>query len=416
MSKMWLVAVQEYKRHVLNKGFLFAVLSVPVLIAASVGLGILTERMRSSHVGIGYVDYTGRLLNPPPYSSPPPQGLLAEQPVPLIGYPTEEAARSALDAGEIQAYYVLAADYFTTKHTDLVYHTPPSSNATAQFFGFLQANWLADKPTDVVRRVVEGDSLIVRTPDGVREHNEDAPINFLLPLFIALAFIILFMSTSMTLMQAMVEEKENRTIEVVATSLPANQLIGGKVLGISAMGLTELVAWLAVSALAVLAGGKWLGLGWLGSIHLHPRTLLTIVALAIPSYVLFSALMLAIGASVADAQESQQIGAVLSLSFSAPLYALIALVEHPTSALAIGLSLFPLTALVSLCMLATFSTVPLWQVTASVLITSACAVGAIWLAGRAFRQGMLRYGQRLNWRELLPRSLQRGVAKPAEGR
>jgi ABC-2 type transport system permease protein len=122
--------------------------------------------------------------------------------------------------------------------------------------------------------------------------------------------------------------------------------------------------------------------------------------------VLFSALMLAIGASVADAQESQQIGGLFSLCFTIPFYGIVALVEHPDSALAIGLGLFPLTALTSFCILAAFSTVPLWLVGASVLLTSLSAVGAIWLAAQAFRVGMLRYGQRLNWREVLPKSLQ----------
>lgn len=405
MSKLRLVALHEYKRHVLNKGFLFAVLSVPLLIALMVGLGILTDRMRSNSKAIGYVDHSGRLVNPPPYSSAAPQGLLAEQPVPLISYVTEQAARSALDAGEIQAYYVLAADYVATRHVELVYQTPPSQNATAQFDDFLQANWLTDRSPEVARRVIEGSSLIVRTPDGVREQSENAPLNMLLPFLIALALIILFMSTSMTLMQALAEEKENRTIEVVATSVPPNQLVGGKVLGISAMGLTEIVAWLSVSAVAVFIGGKVLGLEWMQGIRVHPRILLTITAVAIPSYVLFSALMLALGASVADVQESQQIGGLFSLFFTMPFYGIVALVEHPNSALAIGLSLFPLTALTSFCILAAFSTVPLWQVVAGVLITSLCAAGAVWLAGRAFRLGMLRYGQRVNWRELLSRPL-----------
>ncbi len=416
MSKMWLVAWHEYRRQVLNKSFILAILSVPLLIALSMGMGILTQKMRSSSQAIGYVDHTGRMVNPPPYSSPAPQGLLADQPVALIEYSAEEAARSALDAGEIQAYYVLAADFFSTRHTDLVYNRPPGNNAMAQFRHFVQANLLAGRSPEVARRAIGGDYLVVRTPDGVREYNDNSPMSMLLPLFIAIAFMILFMSTSMTLMQAMAEEKENRTMEVMATSVPPGQLVGGKVLGISAMGLTELVAWLAVSALAVWVAGKVAGLEWLAQVHLHPRILLTIAAVAIPSYVLFSALMVAIGASLADAQESQQIGGLFSMAFALPLYAVFALVEQPTSALAIGLSLFPLTALTSFCILAAFNTVPLWQVAAGVLITSLCAIGAVWLAGRAFRLGMLRYGQRVNWRELLPGSLRPRAAEPAEGR
>jgi len=134
--------------------------------------------------------------------------------------------------------------------------------------------------------------------------------------------------------------------------------------------------------------------------------------------------MIAIGSNVADAQESQQIGGLFSLFFTMPFYAIMALVEHPNSALAIGLSLFPLTALTSFCMLTAFSTVPLWQVATSVVILSLSALGAVWVAGQAFRLGMLRYGKRVAWKELLPRrnrpssAAQRpgAATKPASGR
>ena len=77
------------------------------------------------------------------------------------------------------------------------------------------------------------------------------------------------------------------------------------------------------------------------------------------------------------------------------------IVEHPNGPLIIGLSLFPITALPTLSLRLTFSVVPFWQIGLSVALTTLSAWGAVWLAGRAFRLEMLRYGQRLNWRELL---------------
>ena len=77
------------------------------------------------------------------------------------------------------------------------------------------------------------------------------------------------------------------------------------------------------------------------------------------------------------------------------------MVEHSDGPVAVGLSLFPFTSLISYCLLTGFSSVPLWQVAASIAILMASAAGAMWLAGKAFRLGMLRYGQRVDWRELL---------------
>ena len=425
MSKLWLVAVHEYKRHVLTRGFLLAILVVPGLIGITLGIAILTDRMRASDKAVGYVDHSGWLAPTAVAVQSGGSGFLTQsKPVPLISYTTEEAAQNALEAEEIQAYYVLAADYLQSKQVQLVYLKPPSENATDQFRTFLQANLVADRSPEIAGRVIEGSFGTARTLDGVREYSQRAPLNFLLPIFIALAFIMLFMTTASTLGQALVEEKENRTIEVLATSLPPGQLIGGKVLGIVGMGLTEVVAWIAIIAVVMLIGVQVFDVQWLRGIHMHPRTLGTIAAVAIPTYVLFSALMIALGSTVADAQESQQIGGLFSLFFSLPFYALVALVEHPTSALAIGLSLFPLTALSSFCMLTAFSTVPVWQVATSVLILVLSALGAVWVAGRAFRLGMLRYGKRVAWKELLPwlerpsSAAQRpgAATKPASGR
>jgi ABC-2 type transport system permease protein len=171
------------------------------------------------------------------------------------------------------------------------------------------------------------------------------------------------------------------------------------------------VAWFGVIVLVMFIGVRVFDAQWLQAFHLHPRTLGTIAAIAVPSYILFCALMIALGSTVADAQESQQIGGLFSLCFTLPFYAIMALVEHPNSALSIGLSLFPLTALTSFCMLASFTTVPLWRVTTSVVILSLSALGAMWVAGRAFRLGMLRYGKRVAWKELLPLRGQRSAAE-----
>jgi ABC-2 type transport system permease protein len=123
--------------------------------------------------------------------------------------------------------------------------------------------------------------------------------------------------------------------------------------------------------------------------------------MVIPTYTVFAGLMTAAGAAMTDAQESQQVGGLLAFSFAVPFWAIQALVEHPQSPLSIGLSLFPLTSLSSMCVLLSFSNVPAWQIVASLALLVLSAVAAVWLASRALRLGMLRYGKRLSWREIL---------------
>ena len=77
--------------------------------------------------------------------------------------------------------------------------------------------------------------------------------------------------------------------------------------------------------------------------------------------------------------------------------------EHPNSPLAVGLSFFPLTAPLTVLMRAGLTEIPIWQIVAISIIMVLSAAGSLWLAGRAFRLGMLRYGQRLRLVEIFRR-------------
>ncbi|KPL22299.1 MAG: hypothetical protein AMJ93_07520 [Anaerolineae bacterium SM23_84] len=409
MSKLWLVTLHEYRKHVLNKGFVLAMLSVPLLMAFIIGMGAVTDLMKQDGRPVGYVDHAGWLSDPVAPVAPSRSSLrtLFDKPVSLVAYDAVDAAHSALESGEIQAYYVFAADYMQSRQVELVYTRPPGENATDQFSEFLQRNLLAGQPPHIVQRAVQGGTLVVRTPDGDRELVEGQIMSVLVPILLSITFMILFMSTSFTLVQAVVEEKDNRTMEILTTSVSPGQLIGGKVLAVVGMGLTMFMSWMALVALALLFAGNVLGFEWALQIRIAPRVIGALVLVAIPSYALYCGLMAALGSTVADAQESQQIGGLVSLVFGLPFYAIIALVEQPHSPLAIFLTLFPLTSLTSFCLRLAFSTWPLWQLVAAVGILTVSALGSIWLAARAFRLGMLRYGKRLTWRELF-----QGTATP----
>jgi ABC-2 type transport system permease protein len=397
MTKLYRVAVYEYKRTVFKRSFILALLSVPLMVGLNVGVGFFMESREVNNAPVGYVDLAGLFADPIPV---PVSG--SREPVVFLPFETDADARAALEAKEIQAYYVVAADYPETRDVGLFFLQEPGGNATRQFYDFLQINLLADQPADIARRAaLVGEGVTVRSLDGLREVPSGGPtFALIMQILIGFAFVFLLLMSAGYLMQAVVDEKENRTMEVLATSVSPMQFIGGKVLGIVAVSFTQLAVWTLVTVLAVLIAGM-AGIAWVQDPSLDLGRVLGTVALAIPSYVLAAAMMAAVGATVTSSKESQSTGSLFFILHLVPLYLSFAIVQTPNAALPTVLSFLPFTALLTVTLRNIFTAVPLWQVAASAAVQALCAVGALWLASRAFRLGMLRYGQRLNWLELV---------------
>ena len=394
MNKFWRVAIHEYRRHVLRRRFLFALLSVPGLILVMILVGFMIATANRSDLPVGYVDQSGLLANP----LPPPEPDPSNDPLALVAFQTQSEAEAALESKEIQAYYLLLPDYQRTGRAQLIYVTELSSDAEEQFADFLRLNLLRDQPEAVANRLISGDNLTVRTPDGSREMSERDWFNIFTPFAAGLAFIIAIFTTSGYLMQAVVEEKENRTIELLITSVSPFQMMAGKIIGIIGVGLTQIVAWLSVAFLAVLIGRSTFD--WLQALTISPGFVGLMVVVMLPSFVLIAALMAAVGATVTEAREGQQVSGLFTLPVMVPYWFTYQIMSNPNGSLAIVLSYFPLTAPVALTMRAGFTALSLGEVLLSVGLLVLSAIAALWLAGRAFRLGMLRYGQRVNLREL----------------
>jgi ABC-2 type transport system permease protein len=402
MNKLCRVAVYEYSRTVFKRSFILALLSVPLMICVTVGVGLFMESREVNNMPVGYVDHAGLLANPIPA---PVSG--SREPVVLLPFQSDTKARAALEAGEIQAYFVLSADYLQSRDASLYFLEEPAGNATRQFYDFLQINLLTDQPAELARRAaLVSEGVTVRSLDGRREVPSGGPtFGLIMPLMVGFAFVFLLLMSAGYLMQAVVEEKENRTMEVLTTSVSPLGFISGKVLGIVAVSFTQLAIWSLVTVLAV-AIARMAGIAWLQDTSLDWGIVLGTVALAVPSYVLAAAAMTAVGATVTSSKESQSIGSLFFILHLIPVYLSFAIVRTPNAALPTLLSFLPFTALMTVTLRNIFSAVPFWQIAASFVIQTLCAGGALWLASRAFRLGMLRYGQRLRWLELVKSRVQ----------
>ena len=406
MSKLWLVACYEYRRHVFKKSFILVMLSAPLMVGLIIGTVWLTDRLKTDNNAVGYVDLAGLLTNPIP---PPRPGSSPDDPstpgtVPLVRFDTTQAARAALELGEIQAYYVVVKDHLATNQVELFFVEPPDGKARRTFWDFMQINKLNDLPSDIAGRAVADSNLIVRWPDdgpgGGREFSQRGFFNQFLPLIVGVAFVFLLLMSSGYLMGAVAEEKGNRTIEILVTSLTSVQLMGGKIVGVIAVTATQLIAWIAFACTAVLFGGRVLGFELFQNLSLDLGIIMPIIVLFLPAYVMMAALMTVVGVSVNETQEAQQLMGLFILPSMVPIWLAGLILEHPDGPVAIGLSLFPITAMSTYSLRVAFAPVPTWQLATSILTLSLCACGALWLAERAFRLGMLRYGQKLHWRNL----------------
>ena len=397
MLKLGRIATYEYKRNVFKRSFLLTLLSVPLIIALNVGVGLYMESRGNDDAPVGYVDRAGLFADPVPV---PVSG--SREPLEFVSFQTQEDARGALESGRIQALLVVDADYGETREMTLFYFEEPGGSTIRQLYDFVQANLLADRPADIVRRAaLIGEGVTVRSLDGRRQVPSGGPsFDIMMPMLIGFAFIFLLLMNASYLMQAVVEEKENRTMEVLVTSVSPVQLIAGKVLGVVAIGLTQLAAWIVVGVLAVVAASV-AGIAWFQNASLDGQLLLTTVAVAIPAYVFAAALMTAVGATTISAQESQATGAIFFILHVVPIYLAGLIINTPNAVLPTVFTFLPFTALLTITLRNIFASVPLWQVATAVALQVVYAIVALWLASRAFRLGMLQYGQRLNWRKLL---------------
>lgn len=397
MRKIWLVAVEELKRTVLKRSFILVLLMVPLFLAVMIAPAIVMEKLRQNDLPLGYVDLAGILVG----AQPPPSENGGRQLV-LRPFPDEAAAGQALEAGEIQAFFVLNPGYPADRQADLVFRKAPDPAATRTFRRFVQWNLLEGIPDQTAWRAVSGAQLTLRNPDGTREFPSGGPpLGSVLPLALGLAFGGLLLTGSGSLMSGLTEEKENRTIEVLATSIAPPRLVTGKLIGILTINLIQLAFWVLVGVLAIWLAGDVLGIAWFQQVRPDWASILAVAAVAVPGYAFASAMMFAVGATVAEAQEGQAIGMLLFLALMLPTYLLIPISNQPDGGLAIALSLLPLTSVLTVGLRNLLVAVPLWQIAASVSIQTLAALGMLWLGGRAFRLGMLRYGKRLRLREAL---------------
>jgi len=392
MGNLWLVARYEFRRMVLRRGYLIGAVAVPLAMVLLIALVVIVENLESDDRPVGYVDPSG-LLDPALQET-------GEDALRILPFSDLDAAIAAIEQEAVQAVFVFPPDYPANLQLALYYlEDPPDGGVWRDFDRFVRLNLLVGQPDAVRERVLDGPNVVITDVAGGREFSEETIINILVPFAVTFFFFISTMTTSGYMLQIVADEKENRTMELMLTSLTPGQLIWGKALGLLAAALGQLLLYVITGLVGIYAAAP--SVPELQQ-FVMPWQFLGLVALFfLPSYALIAAFMVAIGGSVTNLQQGQQIAGILNIMFLAPMLLLFLLFQNPGHPVFVFMTLFPTTALLSVSLRWGMSTVPSWQLISSWIILLTTAGAAMWMAARVFRAGMLRYGQPLTLRSVM---------------
>jgi ABC-2 type transport system permease protein len=194
------------------------------------------------------------------------------------------------------------------------------------------------------------------------------------------------------LLQGLGEEKENRVMEILLSSVSPMELITGKVLGLGAAGLLQIVIWLISARFLADMASTSIG-GMLSSLSISTEFLIISLIYFILGYLLFAIIMAGAGSIGGTARESQQLSTVFTLLAVVPFFFITTIMQFPNSGISQFLTLFPLTAPLTVIMRMGVGDIPTWQILTSIALMILTIAGSIFIAGKIFRTFLLMYGK-----------------------
>lgn len=243
--------------------------------------------------------------------------------------------------------------------------------------------------------------------------------------YLIMMFIIIYGNF---VMRSVIEEKTNRIIEIIISSVKPFQLMMGKIIGNSLAGILQFMIWAVVGALLFFIASSFFGLqmgassavspemmeqaqqaaglskvqSYINEILNLPLTLMLVsfVVFFIGGYFLYSSLYAAIGAAVDSETDSQQFLLPIIMPLMLAVYiGFFTVIDNPHGTVATVFSIIPFTSPIVMLMRIPFG-VPVWQLILSIVLLYATFTFVVWFASKIYRVGILMYGKKPTWKEL----------------
>jgi len=404
MNKTLLILRHEFRHTATRRGFIVMTLIVPIIALLLIVVSQLVSGIAMPTVEIATIGYVDELGGFQQYTS---QGSIT-----LVRFDTPGDATDALIRGDINEYFVIPPDYISTgviNRYTLEKQLAASPAVTTVINNFLTSNLLAGKvPEATVARIEAPLNLVTTrlTETGAVAPEQGGYGALIIPFVfsILLALSIIFSSTY--LLQGLGDEKENRLIEILLSSVSARQLLTGKVLGIGAAGLVQVAVWAISAPLLLNLASSSIG-GFISTIQLPANFIVLAVVYFILGYLLFSVISASIGAISSNSREGQQLIGVFTIPLLIPLWFTSLMMFFPGNPVWVFFTIFPLSAPVEVIMRLGVSVIPAWQLVASIAVLVLSIIGILLLTTRVFRTYLLMYGKRPSFGEVL-RNLRTG--------
>jgi ABC-2 type transport system permease protein len=432
---MLAVLKREYLQAVRKKSFIIITLLMPALMG---GLFFIPSMIAMKGLGekqIVVVDGTGRLQVALEQDEKPkeveslvdldpkiqkmaeqsqksvPMGNLRVRYVSAEGADPRDTAQPYLDRmtqkskeNPIDGVLVIPTSVFESSDTKMTYFSRSSTDLMAQERLGRRINDEIQR-SRLTERGIDGDqidSLLRRVRvDAIQltrggEEKKGGELNFLIGFLFAALLLVPSLVYGVEVMRGVVQEKTDRVVEVLISSLTPMQLLSGKILGLALVGLTQLSVWLLMGA---LLGGYSAGITAMATDFnimqfLRPAVFVYFIVFFVLAYLIYVCFYAIAGAICNSEKEAQQFVSPVIFILMIPWFLMMPIIMNPDSSLSVGLSLFPLFAPITMFARILVSEPAAWQIAAAIGLSIATIYFLFWITAKIFRVGILSYGKR----------------------
>lgn len=391
----------EFLRTIKKKTFWISILLFPVMIAAIAGISYASNKATEEALQTSQNEkFSLAIIDE--------SGLISPKLIEAFGATVKsdkESGIQAVQSGQVDAFFYYPAD--VSKSTVEIYAQNAGLFDNSKYDAvakLLLEQSVSTSVSDNVRAILQGKvaTSTVTYQDG---KVFDGLKSMIVPgIFLVLFYFVIAMFGNQML-NSTVEEKENRVIEMLLTSVETRTLIIGKILALIALGLLQVFLILIPTLIGYLILKNQLALPSLdlSSLTFDWGRIAAGFAIFALSFLFFTGLLVTIGASVPTAKEAGPfIGIVMILIFG-PLYSASLFVSNPETGIVQFLSYFPLTAPIPLLLRNAIGNLQPYEALISLGILLICTIFVVQLAVRVFRYGALEYSRKLSFKEILGR-------------
>lgn len=428
MNKIKLVFLREYLSRVKKRTFLLTTFLVPlVIIGFYAAIIMISVNPTNEKHKVAVID-KGHLLDEKKINVAPN---LTFQ---FFNNETEASLVKTYQSNGFQSLLYIERDTTANSKHKLVLHSPsaismPVMNAIEQMVGrnvrnqFLEAKGVDPSSIDQLTASLKLENTI----DSEKGENKgSADVAYAVSYACGFLLYMLLIIYGTQVMRGVSEEKTNRISEVIVSSVRPFQLMLGKILGIGAVGLTQFILWIGlIYGLQFLIpvifpsvnepmSGPGAGLSMFGmvmkAISALPlsKILFMFTFYFIFGYLTYASIFAAVGSMVSDdQQEAQQMVFPIIMPIILGFVMMSKAVNEPNSTMAVIGSIFPLTSPVVMMGRMTYD-IPYWHIAVSMLALIGTFLFFTWMAGKIFRVGVLMYGKKPSWKEIMKWAFRKG--------